>query len=157
MLLDPRLLFFWCLLFVIVFVCSSFVNLLLYCLEIAERLLQRSSFVAAARFIACLNNLLLQARFAHKIVGERADLGRLLFVVGELLDIRVRRIVDDQRFERSVFPLENGGRSFPLAEKLAREPAFALAIVGGDARCDVNILRRRSPIFNRLSVSATEN
>ena len=96
--------------------------------------------------VANLNELLLQTRLAHELVGQNANLGRLLAVGVEILDVRVRRVVDDERVERSLVPLEHGDRAF-AAEKLAHE--HALAVGGGDARCGVHCLRWRFPCSGR--------
>ena len=99
--------------------------------------------------IANLNARLLQTRLAHELVDERADHGRLLVVVDELLDLRVRRIVDDERLGRALIPFKDGDRAV-AAEKLAHERALALAVGGGDARRGVHCVRRRFPCHGRV-------
>ena len=119
------------------------------CLEVAERLLQRASRVCPLiAAIAYLHKLLLQTRFAHELVDKRADLRRFLAVAGEGRNVRVCGVVDDECFERARFPLEKSDRTF-AAEKLAREPALAHALGGGNARCGVHIHRRFFPALYR--------
>ena len=97
---------------------------------------------------AYLNKLRLQTLFAEEIVGELANFGRFLAIVGELLDVGVRREMDDERLERAVFPVEDIDRAI-AAKKIARELAFALFVGGGDARRGVHCSNRFSPSIDR--------
>ena len=100
--------------------------------------------------IANLNELLPQTLLAHKIVNKRIDFCRLLADVVELLDVRVRRVVDYERLERALLPLEHGDRAF-AAEEFAHECALAHAVVGGDARRGVHCVRWRFPCSGRAA------
>ena len=122
---DSWLFLCWRLLLVVViFIRCGFVNLVFDRIEIVERILHCTSRVLAARSIAHLNEMLLQARLAHAIVGELANLRRFLAFVDELLDVHMRRVVDDERLERAILPFEYGGQA-SAAEELARKLAFA--------------------------------
>ena len=104
-------------------------------------------FFFAGASISFLSSSLAGLKTSLLIVGELADLGRLLAAAGELFDVRVRRVVDDERFERSILPLEEVYQAL-AAEKLARK--LALALDGGDARRSVHCGHRIFPIFSRV-------